>query len=124
MSVVDHPPHYTAHPGGVECIDLVERLPFCPGNAIKYLWRADLKGDRLTDLKKALWYVERVEASGWPPVWWDRRTAALTDRAMTGFAFPVSSAIYAIARGRYAAAAALIKGLIAEAETAASGGAA
>jgi hypothetical protein len=57
---VNHPAHYNAHPGGIECIELVETLPFCEGNAIKYLWRADHKGARLTDLKKARWYAERA----------------------------------------------------------------
>ncbi len=58
---VDHPPHYNAHPSGVECIDIVEPLGFNVGNAIKYLWRAGLKegADELQDLRKAAWYVNR-----------------------------------------------------------------
>lgn len=56
---VDHPPHYTSHPSGVECIDVVEHMPFSIGNAVKYLWRAGLKGDALEDLKKARWYIDR-----------------------------------------------------------------
>ncbi len=56
---VDHPKHYNEHPSGVECIDVVEHFPFNVGNAIKYLWRAGLKGDRVEDLRKAAWYVER-----------------------------------------------------------------
>jgi hypothetical protein len=56
---VDHPPHYTQHPSGVECIAIVEHMNFCRGNAIKYIWRAGEKGDELEDLKKAAWYVER-----------------------------------------------------------------
>lgn len=56
---VNHPAHYTQHPNGIECIDVVEPLGFCVGNAIKYLWRAGLKGDALEDLKKARWYVDR-----------------------------------------------------------------
>lgn len=58
---VNHPPHYTSHPSGVECIDIVEHFPFNVGNAIKYLWRAGLKDDtnRLQDLQKAAWYVAR-----------------------------------------------------------------
>lgn len=57
--LVNHPPHYTAHPSGVECIDVVEHMTFNIGNAVKYLWRAGLKGDVLEDLRKAKWYVER-----------------------------------------------------------------
>lgn len=57
--LVDHPPHYTAHPSGVECIQIAEHFGFCIGNAIKYLWRAGLKGDTVEDLRKARWYVDR-----------------------------------------------------------------
>ena len=56
---VNHPPHYNAHPSGVECIAITEHYGFCIGNAIKYLWRAGLKGDAVEDLKKARWYLDR-----------------------------------------------------------------
>jgi len=57
--LVNHPPHYTGHPSGVECITITEHMGFNLGNAVKYVWRADLKGDALEDLRKAVWYVER-----------------------------------------------------------------
>ena len=56
---VNHPRHYTSHASGVECIEVVEHFGFCIGNAIKYLWRAGLKGDAIEDLEKARWYVDR-----------------------------------------------------------------
>lgn len=56
---VNHPKHYTAHPSGVECIQITEHMNFCLGNAVKYIWRADSKGDELTDLRKARWYIDR-----------------------------------------------------------------
>lgn len=56
---VNHPSHYTDHPSGVECITITEHHNFCVGNAIKYLWRAGLKGDAVEDLKKAAWYIDR-----------------------------------------------------------------
>lgn len=56
---MNHPRHYNAHPSGVECIDVVEHMGFNLGNAVKYLWRADLKGAPLEDLEKAAWYVRR-----------------------------------------------------------------
>lgn len=56
---VDHPPHYTGHPSGIECIDVVEHMGFNLGNAVKYVWRADLKHDALEDLRKAAWYIQR-----------------------------------------------------------------
>ncbi len=34
-------------------------MGFCLGNAIKYIWRADLKQDAIEDLKKAAWYLQR-----------------------------------------------------------------
>lgn len=57
--LVNHPDHYTSHPSGAECIEIAEWFPFNVGNAIKYLWRAGRKGDRLEDLRKARWYVDR-----------------------------------------------------------------
>ncbi len=56
---VDHPSHYTSHPSRIEAITICEAFNFNIGNAIKYLWRAGLKGDALEDLKKSRWYLER-----------------------------------------------------------------
>lgn len=57
--MVNHPPHYTSHPSGVECIQITEHMTFCLGNAIKYIWRADRKGDAVEDLRKARFYIDR-----------------------------------------------------------------
>lgn len=57
--MVNHPPHYTSHPSGVECIQITEWMGFNLGNALKYIWRADLKGNVLEDLEKAAFYVNR-----------------------------------------------------------------
>ena len=54
---VNHPAHYTAHPSGIECIDVTQHMNFCVGIAMKYLWRAGLKGDAIEDLEKAVWYI-------------------------------------------------------------------
>jgi hypothetical protein len=60
VSPVDHPPHYTNHPSGVEAIQVTEHMNFCLGNAMKYIWRAGLKNpDAVEDLKKAIWYINR-----------------------------------------------------------------
>ena len=56
---VNHPKHYTSHPSGVECIQVTEHMGFNLGNAIKYIWRADEKGNALEDLRKAAWYLQR-----------------------------------------------------------------
>ena len=57
--MVNHPPHYTAHLSGVECIQITEHMGFCIGNAVKYLWRADMKGRAIEDLEKARFYIDR-----------------------------------------------------------------
>lgn len=56
---VKHPKHYTDHPSGIECIQVTEHMSFNLGNALKYIWRCDLKLDAIEDLKKAVWYLER-----------------------------------------------------------------
>lgn len=56
---VNHPKHYTSHPSGVECIQIVEHMGFNLGCAVKYLWRCDLKHDAIEDLKKAVFYINR-----------------------------------------------------------------
>lgn len=73
---VNHPSHYTSHPSGIECIDVVRHMTFNIGNAIKYMWRAGLKVDlgwaamcatevverakekQIEDLEKARWYID------------------------------------------------------------------
>ena len=58
--MVNHPPHYTQHPSGVECIQITEHLNFCLGNAVKYIWRAGLKSDDPSqDIEKAIFYLKR-----------------------------------------------------------------
>mgnify|MGYP002413567589 FL=1 len=59
IDMVNHPPHYTSHPSGVECIQITEHMNFCLGNALKYIWRADLKGNGIEDLEKAAFYIAR-----------------------------------------------------------------
>jgi len=56
---VNHPRHYTKHPSGVECIEITQHMGFNLGNALKYIWRCDLKLDAIEDLKKAKWYVDK-----------------------------------------------------------------
>lgn len=56
---VERPAHYTNHPSGIECIQVTEHMGFNLGNVVKYVWRADLKGDAVGDLRKARWYLDR-----------------------------------------------------------------
>lgn len=53
---VNHPAHYNRHPSGVECITITRHMSFNLGNAVKYIWRADLKNG-IEDLQKAVWYL-------------------------------------------------------------------
>ena len=57
VNLVDNPPHYTA--GGVEVYDFIKakKLSYELGNVVKYVSRADYKGNRLQDLQKAQWYL-------------------------------------------------------------------
>jgi hypothetical protein len=57
MDMVNHPPHYTAHPSGIEAIQVTRHMNFNLGNATKYIWRAGLKGEGIQDLKKAVFYL-------------------------------------------------------------------
>lgn len=52
-----NPDHYKWHPS-VECFDVTDHFNFNLGNAIKYIWRNDLKNG-VEDLKKAKRYLER-----------------------------------------------------------------
>ena len=56
---VNNPAHYTV--GGIETIDFIEakKLGYNLGNVIKYLTRADHKGNKMEDLRKAQWYLTR-----------------------------------------------------------------
>lgn len=54
---VNHPSHYTAHPSGVECIQITRHMTFNLGNAMKYIWRCGEKGNAIQDLEKAIWYL-------------------------------------------------------------------
>jgi len=59
--IVNHPRHYTAHPSGIEAIQVTEHFNFNIGNVIKYCWRSGIKdgNSEIQDLKKALWYLNR-----------------------------------------------------------------
>lgn len=62
--MVNHPPHYQ---GKVECIDAIESAlgedafyAYCRGTALKYIWRTGKKWDAKEDIRKAIWYLERI----------------------------------------------------------------
>jgi hypothetical protein len=61
---VNHPDHYTQ--GGIETIDAIEAAlgpagfrAYCKGNALKYIWREEHKGQD-ESLRKAIWYLNRL----------------------------------------------------------------
>lgn len=55
--MVNHPEHYQGDK--FEVIDIIDdyKLNFNLGNAIKYILRADKKGNKKQDLEKAIWYL-------------------------------------------------------------------
>lgn len=57
--MVNHPDHYQGNK--MEVIDIIEdySLGFSLGNAVKYILRADKKGNKKQDLEKAIWYINR-----------------------------------------------------------------
>jgi len=62
--MVNHPPHYNVD--GYEVIDIIKAfgLNFPMGSALKYLLRAERKGKKIEDLKKAIWCIQyEVEQS-------------------------------------------------------------
>jgi len=56
--LINRPPHYAF---SIEPIDVIESwgLGYHLGNVIKYVARADRKGNPVQDLRKAKWYIER-----------------------------------------------------------------
>jgi hypothetical protein len=57
---VNHPSHYKV--GGIETIDFIEakQLDYHLGNVVKYISRAEHKDEKLVNLKKAQWYLNRA----------------------------------------------------------------
>lgn len=55
-----NPSHYQTDK--YQVIDIIEgfNLDYHLGNVIKYVLRAGKKGDKIEDLKKARWYLDRV----------------------------------------------------------------
>jgi len=54
---VKNPTHYTQVPG-IECWDVIQYFPANIAMAMKYLWRCGKKGDPVTDLRKAIQWIQ------------------------------------------------------------------
>ena len=68
VDLINSPPHYTQ--ASIECIDAIaaalsedEFRGFVKGNALKYIWRSELKGESVENIKKAIWYLNRLVAT-------------------------------------------------------------
>lgn len=88
IDMVSHPPHYKGSDDvPFECIAVVRDLSFDVGNAVKYLWRTEMKNG-IEDVKKARWYLYDAVKSGDPfyigntPMQFNARCATLI-RAQT-----------------------------------------
>lgn len=63
---VNSPSHYNQ--GNIECIDAIKAAltpeefeGFCKGNALKYIWRMNFKENKKQDMKKAIYYLNKIE---------------------------------------------------------------
>ena len=58
-NLVNSPKHYAGEK--LHAIDVIEdfKLNFHLGNAVKYIIRSKKKGDKVENLRKAIWYLER-----------------------------------------------------------------
>lgn len=61
---VNHPAHYETN--GIECIDAMVAsqgcecvMDYCLCNAFKYIWRCQHKGNRVEDIQKSIWYLNK-----------------------------------------------------------------
>lgn len=68
MERINSPKHYDQ--GDIECIDAMascsskeEFQGFLRLNAMKYVWRMLHKDDPMSDIEKALWYLNRLRRS-------------------------------------------------------------
>lgn len=61
-AAVEHPAHYGGSADPYETIKVIEAWglmeSFCLANVVKYVSRAGRKGDALTDLRKARFYLD------------------------------------------------------------------
>lgn len=55
--LINHPYHYTWHPSGVECKDIIQEFSYNIGSAMGYLWRHKYKNG-VQDLKKAIQHIQ------------------------------------------------------------------
>lgn len=62
VDMVNEPPHYKTE-SGLEAIEVIEAFfsdNYHLGNVFKYLARAGKKNDRIEDMCKARWYLDRA----------------------------------------------------------------
>lgn len=64
--MVNHPSHYQSE-NGIECIDAIQAAlgkegfkAYLTGNAMKYLYRAGKKWDAQEDIRKSIWYANKL----------------------------------------------------------------
>ncbi len=68
QDTINSPDHYNQ--GAIECIQAIEASMskeefqgYLKGNAMKYLWRYKYKGKAKEDLKKNIWYINRLKGT-------------------------------------------------------------
>lgn len=92
--LVNKPDHYAKREPDVECIDIVENMNFCSGNALKYAFRAGHKvdADMKTDLQKSIWYLKRAEKLGVGPAFTYGNVFKIRDAWLYDVATSITSA--------------------------------
>ena len=64
VDLVNKPPHYNK--GGIEAIEYIKQQlgkdfpAYLEGSAIKYIHRHKFKDANIQDLKKAVWYINKL----------------------------------------------------------------
>lgn len=70
--LVNHPDHYM-NESGVECIDIIDNMMFCSGNAFKYIYRLGKKDESIQEIRKAIFYLQRARSRDEVNVYRDAR---------------------------------------------------
>lgn len=97
--LINHPRHYVGQSVVIEPIVYCEKLPFCLGNALKYVFRAGHKdgSSEAQDLKKASWYLGRYLNSVCPFAEEDEDQQKFFEFAKKTFTFSQSKLLYFVA---------------------------
>lgn len=62
--LINRPKHYTLPRAASDCFSVMQQIGMlnnhCLATAFQYLWRAQLKNQYISDLKKARWFIDKA----------------------------------------------------------------